>query len=279
MRKTNLRISLRASAITLVLMCSTLAVSAQNTATNTEDEPEFIVPARPTVSNPAEFQRPGVLQVEFGYNGNYHAKDVAAEHDAPLAVRFAASRRLLFEFDSDSPISQKVNGSRRETGVGDFQLGVQYVVQHESTSKPGVALAYYIKLPAADSTRGLGTGRTDHNFIALISKKIGETTIDFNAVYLLAGRTTNNGHASSGQAALAATRPITKRTGVFAELSGLTRNDAQSGALFGLSGATYQVNKRLVFDAGIRTGLTRATPHVGIVAGMSVGIADLYKKH
>nr|MDQ5835647.1 hypothetical protein [Acidobacteriota bacterium] len=37
------------------------------------DEPDFIVPARPTASNPAEFQRPGVLQLEYGFDGNWRA--------------------------------------------------------------------------------------------------------------------------------------------------------------------------------------------------------------
>ena len=80
-------------------------------------------------------------------------------------------------------------------GAGDTQLGLQVVLEHESASRPGVALAYYVKLPTADA--GLGTGRTDHNLLALLSKKEGETVFDFNAVYLLAGRTTEAGRASS----------------------------------------------------------------------------------
>lgn len=265
-------------ALAFIVAFSTVSVNAQTPAPDTDDEPDFIVPARPTFSNPAEFQRPGVLQIEYGYNGNYHAKGVSAAHDTPLAVRFAASRRLLFEFDGDSPISQRVNGSPRETGIGDFLLGVQGVLQHESKSKPGVAVAYYIKLPAASSAKNLGTGRVDHNFIALISKKFGETTVDFNAIYLLAGRTSDNGRASSGQAALAASRNITKRVGIQGEISGFTRNDQQRGAMFGLGVMTYQVNQRLVFDGGVRVGLTRDAPRVGVVAGLTVGVADLYKK-
>jgi hypothetical protein len=253
------------------------AAQAQTTGGG-EDEPDFIVPARPTASNPAEFQRPGVLQLEYGFNGNWRAPGGASEQDTPLALRFAVSPRLLLEFDGDSPISQSADGLRT-TGAGDTQIGVQFVLQHEAASHPGVALAYYVKLPSASAAKGLGSGRVDHNLLALFSKKLGETTFDFNAIYLLAGRTTDSGHASSGQAALAASRNVTRRVGVQGELSGFGRNDAQSGAAFGLGVLTYQLNRRLVFDSGIRFGLTRDAPRIGAVAGLTVGITDLYRRH
>lgn len=265
-----------------LLVCAVLVLgvtaSAQDASTDADDEPDFIVPARPTVSNPAEFQRPGVLQLEYGYNANFRAPGTRVQQDTPLALRFAASRRVLLEFDLDSPFSQTPDGGRRTTGSGDVQLGIQGVLQHEGKGRPGVAVAYYIKLPAASASEGLGTGRVDHNFIALVSKNIRGTTIDFNAIYLLAGRTSGAGRASSGQAAFAVSRNLTKRFGVQAEVSGLSRNDAQPGAMVGLGVATFQVNRRLVFDGGVRFGLTPDAPNVGVAAGLTVGVADLYKK-
>ena len=243
-----------------------------------QDEPDFIVPARPTVSNPAEFQRPGVLQLEIGYNSNFRAPGIHLQQDMPLALRFAVSRRLLLEFDGDSPSSQSAAGMRT-TGAGDSQLGIQVVLQHEKESRPGFSLAYYVKLPTADSVKGLGSGRVDHNFIALVSKKIGGTTLDFNAIYLVSGRTTDNGHASSGQAAVAASHNVTKRMGIQGELSGYSRNDAQPGAMFALSAVSYQINRRVVLDSGLRFGLTHDAPRNGFFAGLTVGVCDLYKHH
>ncbi len=240
------------------------------------DEPDFIVPSRPTVSNPAEFQKPGVLQLEVGYNANFQAPGIHLQQDLPLALRFAVSRRLLLEFDGDSPSSQTVAGVRT-TGAGDSQLGIQVVLQHEKESRPGFSVAYYIKLPTADSAQGLGTGRVDHNFIALVSKKIGGTTLDFNATFLFSGRTTDNRHASSGQGALAASHNVTRRVGIQGELSGYSRNDAQSGAMLALGAVTYQINRRLVLDSGLRFGLTHDAPRSGLFAGLTLGIGDLYK--
>ena len=264
------------------LLCALACVSAhaqgQSQTPPGDEGPDFIVPARPTVSNPAEFQRPGVLQLEYGFNGNWRAPGGTSEADTPLALRFAVSRRLLLEFDADTPLSLGLGGTRT-TGAGDTQLGVQAVLQHEARSRPGLAVAYYVKLPAASAAKGLGTGRVDHSLLALVSKKIGKTDLDFNAVYLLAGRTTQTGHASSAQAAFAASRNVTRHFGIQGEVSGFTRNDAQTGAVFTLGVVTYQVNRRLILDGGLRAGLTRDAPRLGAVAGLTVGVADLYRHH
>jgi len=261
-------------ALLFAAACGEGVAQTQN-GTN-DDEPDFIVPARPTASNPAEFQRPGVLQLEYGFNGNWRAPFGASEQDTPLALRLAVSRRLLLELDTDSPFSQS-SGGFRTTGAGDTQLGAQVVLRHEDAHGPGVALAYYLKLPTA--SEGLGTGRFDHSVLALVSKKIDETTFDFNAVYLNAGRTSQPGRASSAQAAFAASRDLPKNFGLQGELSGMTRNDEQPGALFALGVATYKLNRRLVLDCGLRLGLTPEAPRVGAVAGLTVGVAQLFRRH
>lgn len=238
----------------------------------------FIVPARPSASSPAEFQRPGVLQLAYGYNSNFRAKGTPSEQDIPLTLRFAVSPRVLVEFDNDNFITQTAPDGSRASGVGSMLLGAQYVIQHQTTQKPAVSFAYFIKIPTANSSKGLGTGRFDHNFTGLISKNIGSITIDFNGTYLLAGRQSGNGYASSGQSALAFSRSLTKRVGGTAEISGFSRNDTQPGAVFGLAGASYQVNPRFSLYSGVRVGLTPAAPRIGVLGGITVGVANLYKK-
>ena len=264
--------------LTCVAVVSVVVANGQTPSSPPVDEPEFIVPARPTVSNPAEFQRPGVLQIEYGYNANFHANGVSVAQDTPLALRFAISRRVLVELDTDSPISQTVIGGVRTTGMGDTQLGIQTVLQHESQSRPGVAVAYYIKFPTARSTQGLGTGRVDHTLLALLSKKINRTTVDFNAMYLLVGRAVQEGYVSSGLAALAVSHNVTDQFGVQGEISGFSRTDMLPGGVLGIGVVTYQISRRFVLDGGLRWGLTHNAPRVGIVAGLTVGVSDFYKK-
>jgi outer membrane putative beta-barrel porin/alpha-amylase len=255
------------------------SIQGQNSPAPDDNEPDFIVPARPTVSNPAQFQRPGVLQLEVGYNGNFDSREsYSHETDFPLALRFAVSRRILLELDTDGPYSFRNAGSG-SAGDGDMQAGVQAVLLPEKKTRPGVAFAYYIKIPTGNPNGGLGTGRVDHNFIGLFSKTEKKTTVDFNAIYLLAGNTSNNKHNSSAQGALAVTEALTKRFGIQGEISGYSRNDETPGAMLGLGVVTYQINRRAVLDGGVRFGLTPFAPRVGVVAGITFGIANLYKKH
>jgi len=263
--------------VTDALPSSSARNVSEQAAEESTEEPEFIVPSRPSVSNPAEFQKPGVLQLEYGYDANFRADDFRTMQRTPLALRFAISRRFLFEVDNDNLISQTTSDNVRETNVGDTQLGLQGVVIHQTPDRPALAFAYYIKLPSASVAKNLGTGRVDHSFIALVSKKISKTTVDFNAIYLLAGRQNECGHASSGQAALALSRNVSEKFGVQGELSGQSRNDMQAGEVFALGAATYQVNRRAVFDAGMRAGLNAAAPRFGVFAGVTLGIADFYK--
>lgn len=262
----------------IVFAASTAFVCAQQS--DDDDEPEFIVPTRPSVSNPAEFQKPGVLQLEYGFDGNFHSTELKSQIDTPLALRFAVNKRLLLELDTDTPYSETERlTNRRETGAGDTQIGLQTVLQTEKKSRPAVAFAYYLKIPTASAEKNLGTGRFDHSFIGLMSKKFDKIDIDFNAIYLLAGRSSGKGYASSGQAAIAVTENVTKKFGLQEEVSGMSRNDEQSGMMFALGAATYKIGKRCVIDGGLRFGLTPDAPRIGIVAGITVGVANFYKKH
>jgi hypothetical protein len=66
-----------------------------------EEEPD-IKPSRPGVANSAEIPEPGVLQLELGYDSNFRARDVRAEHTLPVTLRYSAAKRLLLHLDFDA---------------------------------------------------------------------------------------------------------------------------------------------------------------------------------
>jgi Putative MetA-pathway of phenol degradation len=254
----------------LALSPSLTSVSfAQSGLSQSAHDPEFIVPSRPTVSNPAEFQRPGVLQLESGYSRELGIPGTRAVQDMPLTLRFAASRRIL--------TSETLARGARVSSVGDSQFGIQSVLHHENGRGPGIAVSYFIKAPTASSSKGLGTGRVDHSLLFLTSKTLGRYTFDFNGVYLLAGRTSDQGHASSGQGAFAVSYGLTRRFGLQGEISGVSRNDTEPGAIQALGAIAYQVNKRLVLDAGVRFGLSHDAVASGFIGGLTFGIANFYR--
>ncbi|HEX8161206.1 MAG TPA: transporter [Pyrinomonadaceae bacterium] len=240
---------------------------------------EFIKPDRPTVSSSAEFQKAGVLQVEYGYDGNFRSDEFQAEHTGQLALRFAASSRLLLTFDLDTFKSETDRETReRRTGVGDARLGLQAVAVKETEAHPALAFAYRLKLPTASERKGLGTGRFDHELLLLLSKKVGKTDLDFNAAFLANGEEGGGGWDHGGLAAFAASREFENGFGVEAEISGMSLDSSLPRGLYALGSLNYKVNRRLRLDWGVRFGLNPEAPRVGVFGGLSLGVADLYKR-
>lgn len=241
-----------------------------------DEEEDFIKPARPGVTNPAEIQKAGVLQLESGYEGNFRARDFRSQQTLPLALRFAAASRLLLEVDLDAVESQRDETGERATGIGDTRVGLQVVALKDTDEHPALAFAYYAKLPSASHAKGLGTGRVDHKIVLLLSKKIGETDVDFNGAYLIVGREDESGWVTGGQAAVSVAREYENNFGFQFELSGQTKDDSLPPGVYALGALTYRANRRLVFDTGLRFGLNEDAPRVGVFAGLTVGVADLY---
>ncbi|MGB8507176.1 MAG: transporter [Pyrinomonadaceae bacterium] len=261
----------------LLLSICAVAAHAQGSSSKKEDE-DLIKSSRPTIANPAEFQKPGILQIEYGYDGNFRADEFRSQQSAPLTVRFAPVEHLLLDFNIDTVISEKDEMELRETGVGDTRLGVQFLALKDTEQHPALAFAFYVKVPTASSEKNLGTGRTDYRVVALLSKKMGKTDIDFNGAYLNVGREFGDRRASGGQAALSFSREFENNFGIVGEVAGQSEDDGQPRGIFGLGAMTYKVNKRLQFDTGLRFGLNPGAPRVGCFAGFTVGVGSPFKK-
>ncbi len=255
------------------------ALRPQQQQSQEDAEEQEIKPTRPGVANPAEIPEPGVLQLEFGYDSNFRARDVRAEHSMPVTLRYSAAKRLLLHLDFDAVLSQTDEETReRSTGFGDTRVGFQVVALEDGPGHPALAFAYFAKLPTADKSEGLGTGRFDHKVVGLLSKKVGQTDIDFNAAYLLVGKEGGPGWLHGGQGAVSVSRDFKNHYGFEVELSGQSKGDVQPRGLFALGALTYKAGPRLVLDAGLRFGLNPEAPRVGVFAGMLVGAANFFRR-
>jgi hypothetical protein len=238
-----------------------------------QGDEEEVKPSRPGVADPAEIPEPGVLQLEVGYDSNFRAREVRAEQTAQLTVRYSAAKRLLLQAGVEAVRSVTDEATRgREAGVGDTRVGFQLVTLEGGEGCPSLAFAYSAKLPTADESKGLGTGRFDHKVVGLLSFKAGEADVDFNAAYLLVGREGAPGWEHGGQGALSVSRDFKNHFGFEAEVSGQSHDDVQPRGLFALGALRYTASPRLVFDAGARFGLNPEAPRVGLFAGLTVGL-------
>jgi hypothetical protein len=243
------------------------------------EEEEPIKPARPGVANPAEIQRAGVLQVEFGYDGLFRSDEFRAQHTAPLSLRFAATDRLLLVLDLDAAKSETDEATRRrEAGVGDARLGFQLVALKDTEAHPALAFAYTVKLPTASEEKQLGTGRFDHKFTFLLSKKFGQTDLDFNGALLVNGREGGPGWDHGGLGALAVSREFGNDWGVEGELAGTSLDDTLPRGLYALGSVNRKLGRRARLDWGARFGLNPSAPRFGLFGGVTFGVGGYKEK-
>lgn len=241
----------------------------------TEDEENFIVPVRPSVSESARIQKKGVLQIETGADFDFDSPDFRNGQTAPLGVYYAVNKRLRLDFEFETIASQKNRmENERETGIGDVNLGFKFVARDQPKERLAAAFSYSVKLPTADENKSLGTGRVDHNLRLIFNRTYGKNDFIVNVSYLNVGRAQSDKRASGAQVILRYDRELTKKFGVITEYFGNTVDEDQPRGLYILGALTYQPNKRLRFDVGARPGFGRNAPNFNFFFGLSFGAAD-----
>ena len=233
-------------------------------------------PNRPTVANPADITQFGVVELEYGFA---HAQVPFDQHQNNLEglLKFAVACNLEIRWDM-SPFSNQGGPAGGQSGIGDNWLGFQYRFHRQSRLVPTIAFGYNLKFPSASVTKGLGTGRYDHQFVFLASKDIKGFHFDFNASLFRVGRQDGSGSDTNTEFNLAFSRSVYKKLGFTGEFYGDTKLGRDTPAFAsGLWAFTYTVNPRLVIDSGIDHGLTSGAPFERrFFAGFTYSIADLY---
>lgn len=254
--------------LTAVLFLS-LAIAGQD-----EEEENYIAPTRPGVSESAQVQKKGVLQIEYGGDFDFNSPDFRNSQTAPLGIYFAATKRLRLDFEIETFTSQKSLINGRETGVGDVNLGFKTIARDKPKERLAIAFSYAVKLPVASDKKGLGTGKVDHNLRAILNRTYGKNDFIVNFSYLNVGREMSNKRDSGAQVIFAYQRELTKKIGLITEYFGNTVDEEQPRGLYVLGALTYKVNKRLIFDVGACPGFGGAAPNFNFFFGVSLGAAD-----
>ena len=234
-------------------------------------------PNRPTVADPADITQYGVLEVEYGYN---HVMGLRRERDNNLVglFKFAATCNFEIRWDTNTLMRQSLSGTT-QTGFGDNALGFQYRFARQKKYFPAMAIGYSLTFPSASVSKGLGTGKYDHQIRLYVSKDILGVHFDFNTAYFFLGRPSSGGTDQNAEMNLAFSHPIYKRLQFTGELYGDMRfNNGTPASANGLWALTYAVTPRLVIDAGIDHALTSAAPfRRNYFVGVTYSIADIYK--
>jgi hypothetical protein len=229
------------------------------------------------VSKPADFTGAGLLQLEYGYDGDFRAPGVDADQLGTISLLFNATEDFQLELDFDTFHARTSELDQTDIGIGDSDASAQLTTASESQYWPALAFAYRVKFPTADENAGLGSGRVDHKGTILASKRWGTADVDFAASLLINGDSEADGWDTGCQLALGFTHPLRVPFSLQAEIFGETLDTDQPQGLFVQGALVHQPNGRTSFDVGARVGLTSEAPRFGVFAGVSFSLGNAYE--
>ena len=159
----------------------------------------------------------------------------------------------------------RTSGADRQTGFGDTTVGARWRFAEETRRAPQVGLAYFLKVPTASVSKGLGTGKADHLLYLMSAKSYGKAYVFGQAGYSLLGAVGQKNNAVYG---LAATYQATEKLNIGAQIYGnTTPADGVPGELAYGVGLTdnYAANQALLIAVSHSTrGLSDLNLYVGV---------------
>lgn len=272
------RTAVRRLWVTALVLCPVIAGGPEAQAQATESAQTMDSPSdddvqasrrRRRASVPAEVSTNRVLQVEFGYNGDFWSDTLDAAQAATLSLNYSATPDILIEFSHDNLAVQSPRGGSTTGGVGNAYLGVQYTVSNEDERRPSLGLSYQLTVPTGSRSAGISTGGYWHRATLLLSKDVGEVTYDANASALLNDLGAGAAVLGGVQGVLSASRVVRGRAGVQLEIEGQSRDADEPRGVFVSSALTYQASPTWQWDIGFRMGLTSSAPRAGAFVGVT----------
>ena len=254
------------------LAVAMLCVFASLPPVMAEDKEPAATPYRPTVSNPAELSEPGWLELELGLQRIKGGPDKRRD-SLPLTAKLAFSDDWGVLLGTEAGVRRTDPDNAVFSGMGDTSLLLKHRLGGDSEKDGAWGIEAGYKASTAKDT--LGSGKSDVLLNLIYSVDRLGNRFDFN----LNG--TRIGAIGEGEGryqygwAVSTSRALDDQWSIFAELSGAYRRATPAYTQF-LAGASYNVSKRVVVDAGLARGLSSSAQDWTAFAGITVLTARLW---
>ena len=270
----------RAGVLPLLFACLVFLAGAAPAAAQAVPQPvETIQPDRPDLTNSTHVVGVGLLQVEFGGVYTFDGPGQRA-FGSPFTARLGLFKWLEVRVGGDGLLVHADAGTR-DTGFGNIQLGAKLRLWDSPGGTPLLAILPSVNVPTADAHKGLGSGDTDYTIALLTGADIGARGhIDFNYGLGSTGAGGGAPHFVQHLASISASVAVTHAWSPYAEVFCLSRQDPGGSPAASIdAGATYTVGPRWALDGGFQVGLSDAAPNVGVFAGFSIIVGDVFGRH
>lgn len=139
--------------------------------------------ARPLVIDDARPVVEGYLELELGLSQGQPQKGGREQRLPVTALTYGLYKGLEFGLNIQR-VSLDTKGGAPIKGFQDLHLATKYNFLEESIY-PAFAFSLDIKVPTANRSKGLGSGRVDENLLFIATKHYFPLAIDLNLGYLI----------------------------------------------------------------------------------------------
>jgi hypothetical protein len=230
---------------------------------------EGIEPDRPDVTNGTHIVPVGLVQVEFG--GLYTRDPGQTAASSPFTVRVGITDWIEARIGADG-VTTQTTAESRATGFGNVQVGAKLRLWAEPGGAPVLSILPTINLPAADSSRGLGSGDADYSVALLTGTDIrrhGHIDLNYGIGAIGAGQ--GRPHFTQHLISASLSDAVTDRWNPYVEVFWFSRTEIDGAAETSMdTGVIYELGSHFAIDGGVQFGLGGPSASFGAFGGLSI---------
>lgn len=228
---------------------------------------------RPDTTESAYSVPPGFFQVEMSYFdfdrdlSRGSKTETSTWGQINLKAGLTADIDLQLVFDTYQEVRTSSGGNTlRQSGFGDVSVRLKKNLWGNDEGRSALALMPYVTIPTGTE---LSANAWQGGLIAPFAYEINDR-FGFGAMGQvdLVHDADTQGYDLEWLVSATIGMDITDKWGVFVEAVAIAGEDADFIALFN-SGVTFALTDNFVLDAGVRIGLNRAAPDIGVFSGVS----------
>ncbi len=195
-------------------------------------------------------------------------KEVSKERTIELAVKYGLLENLDIGFVF--PYSYRKQNQERIDGCGDIELNTKWRIFSEENFAFSYSLKVNLKTQSANEDKGLGSGQNEIKVINLFSRDLDKIIFHLNLGYNFLSK--RKGQDDTFWGAFAWEAPILKdKLNLCVEVNAETtfKKDFDESKVSAGLGFNYALNPGLIFDSGMRWGISESANDYEITSGLT----------
>lgn len=228
----------------------------------------FAHAARPLTTEDAYTVEKGAFQLETAFD--FARQD---NHDKEYAPSMILTYGLFERMDVGIGIGYLfVNPAdgKNENGFGDTELKIKYRLIDQKGWIPFFSISGKLKIPTANESKGLGSGKTDFNINTIYTwdfKKRFQLYVNLGYTFIGEKKVNDEfNYSIAGQFVLSEKWALVGEIFGWNNFNGRHNDDP----LAGLLGIQYAIKDTLVWDAGVAMGMNKAAPDFRVTTGLTI---------